>query len=881
MPHKTIPSILLRKGGIILLHVLLCFLFLPLLLNAQEKVILKGRLLDASTQEAIESASIYFEQIKGRVGTVTDKFGYFKLIIPPKLQNNDSLSLHISYVGYTPLTLRVSTMCTYDCGDILLHPFDQLLETIVVTPERRSKRGKEDPTSLLLRQIIKNKGQNRLPQQGTYSYQVYEKMLLAKLKTSSKDKFGNIDPKIDKTWQEPSLFYNLYSTPFSLRERSIVYAQRDGVPLPANEIGRRFFGLEEVIDEGVLSNVLYELMDHVDPYADNIYLFTQQFPSPIHQLFAHSFYQFAITDTTDIQGTPCFQLAFSPRHPREAGFTGSIWIDTLSYGIRHMQMELSSLANVNWVDRLRISMEFAPLYSTQGALWLPTRQTIQASIRPIDFSAQGIEGYIDRVYTNYHFGENALQPELLEPRKRLPEALYQRSLEQHRGSYGWIERSHPLTDREQKAIDLANYLHTHRTYRWIGQLSHALYTGFVPITTNGLWNGKNLLDFGPVGSLVGLNQLEGVRLRLGGTTTANLWPHCFIEGYGAYGTRDEKWKYYLRATYSFDKRRYHSNEYPLKNLSLYTHHDLFIPGREASTLYRDGILSSIGSYTVQTRFYGHKFGVEYRHDFSPRFGSTLSWEYMNATPTGKLNYYRYNSSGELENVFSSQYSSLNMDFTYRPKGTAFHPRRSDEFIDLESFKPRFSLGLRLYPPVLADNLSFYASLTLDCRHRLQLSRLGFVDLILKGGMLFGTPPQTLFFTPTANHSWLLFEDEFQTLRSLEYIADQFAEFRSTYHMNGLILNRIPWINRLKFREVLTLHGYWGHTRSQNRGIRAGVLMIQNEQTLPMNNHLHLEMGIGLENILTLGRIDVYFPLNSKISSRIQEAVLRLNLSIFF
>ena len=53
------------------------------------------------------------------------------------------------------------------------------------------------------------------------------------------------------------------------------------------------------------------------------------------------------------------------------------------------------------------------------------------------------------------------------------------------------------------------------------------------------------------------NSLEGVRLRIGGMTTANLNPYWFASGYLAYGTNDRKLTYNVNLTHSFNKKLYH------------------------------------------------------------------------------------------------------------------------------------------------------------------------------------------------------------------------------------------------------------------------------------------------------------------------------------
>lgn len=56
---------------------------------------------------------------------------------------------------------------------------------------------------------------------------------------------------------------------------------------------------------------------------------------------------------------------------------------------------------------------------------------------------------------------------------------------------------------------------------------------------------------------ISANNLEGIRFRVGGMTTANLSDRWFADGYLAYGVDDRKLKYNATLTHSFNKKEYH------------------------------------------------------------------------------------------------------------------------------------------------------------------------------------------------------------------------------------------------------------------------------------------------------------------------------------
>ena len=62
------------------------------------------------------------------------------------------------------------------------------------------------------------------------------------------------------------------------------------------------------------------------------------------------------------------------------------------------------------------------------------------------------------------------------------------------------------------------------------------------------------VELGPIGAFYSFNPVEGTRIRLGGRTTTDFSTRYYLETYGAYGFKDEKFKYLLSAAYSFNNK---------------------------------------------------------------------------------------------------------------------------------------------------------------------------------------------------------------------------------------------------------------------------------------------------------------------------------------
>ncbi len=101
----------------------------------------------------------------------------------------------------------------------------------------------------------------------------------------------------------------------------------------------------------------------------------------------------------------------------------------------------------------------------------------------------------------------------------------------------WQSHRHDtLTKSESKVysnIDSLEKMPSFRRTMAIATLLLAGYTSAGPV------------EIGPVNTFYSFNPVEGLKLRFGGRTLPKFSKRIYFETYGAYGFKDEKWKYFL------------------------------------------------------------------------------------------------------------------------------------------------------------------------------------------------------------------------------------------------------------------------------------------------------------------------------------------------
>ena len=143
-------------------------------------------------------------------------------------------------------------------------------------------------------------------------------------------------------------------------------------------------------------------------------------------------------------------------------------------------------------------------------------------------------------------------------------------------------------------------------------------------------------------------------------------------------------------------------------------------------------------------------------------------------------------------------------------------------------------------------------------------------------------PYPLLILPNANLSYTIQPETYTNMNPLEFINDEYVSWDLTYYLNGNLLNRIPLIKKLRWREVFCFRGLWGNLTDKNHPSTDGKdLFLFPEGTYQMGKEPYMEASVGIENIFNAVRIDYVRRLNYLHHPGIQKNGIRATVVLSF
>lgn len=847
------------KSGVVRWGLLGIFILIGSIQGFAQTVI-KGTVVDAVSKQPLQYVSVVF---KGGRGTVTDSLGQYTL----RSSGNISI-IQISYVGYLNVQKNI-IVGKEQTVDFELETDPKAMNNVTVTTTKRAKyRNKNNPAVDLIRRVIDNKPLNRPEKYDYVEYDQYEKLEVSL--SSVPEKLAN--NRMLRKYQ--FLFENRDTTklkgktllPVYLEEKlSQKYYRKKPEKTKTIVRGEKRVNYGEYIDNDGVSQYLNRLIMDVDIYEDNIPLFTYQFLSPIADL-SPTFYMFYIRDTiTDETGNKLIKMYFTPRNTNDLLFRGNMYI-TLdgNYAVQKLDMFLSRNVNLNFVRELNIDLDFEK--NPDGRYHL-SKSNVMAEAAVTKGSSGGFFGERTVSYKNYKINE--AKPDTLfdgpstvklEKVDKLPDTFWQQN------------RHDTLTATESKVysnIDSLEKMPSFRRTMAIATFLLAGYTSFGPF------------ELGPAAAFYSFNPVEGFKLRLGGRTTPKLSKRIYFETYGAYGFKDEKWKYFLSTTYSLNNKSIYT--FPLKYIRASYQHDTKIPGQELQFVQEDNFLLSFKRGTNDKWIYNDIFKLEYVQELQNRLSFTLGFRNWRHTPAGSIIYNKVNN-GTVVNVPSINTSEFSAQVRWAPKEQFYQGKvfRIPIINKYPIFTLRYTAGVKGIFKSEYD----YQNINLRVEKRVFLSQLGYSDVVLEGGYTFGEAPYPLLSIHRANQTYAYQLNSYNLMNFQEFVSDHFAALSVDHHFNGLIFNRIPLLRKLKLRELLTMKVIYGGVRDANNPDKNPDLIkfpTANgvTTTFALNKKPYIEGSVGIGNIFKLIRVDLVRRFNYKENPNISTWGVRARFKFDF
>jgi hypothetical protein len=821
------------KGNFGIALYLLLFFFPGTILSQVTRV--RGTVTDERTGEAIPFVNIIVQGTT--IGAATDFEGRYKLEF-----TGDFTRIQISNLGYIT-SVRTIIPGKENTVNVRLEKQARELKEVVIKAGRDRYKNKENPAVELIRKVIAQKDSNRFSKIDYAQYERYEKIQFALSNISEKFKsqralkkfqfvFNNIDTTKIKGEEVLPVFLKETLSDFKLRKS----------PKKTKEFikATKTVSFDEYLDRDGLTNYFKYLYQEINIYDNYINLLTNQFVSPIANS-APTFYKYFITDSLIVDGVPCIELSFVPRNHVDMLFKGAMYITRDgSFAVRKIDMTIDEAINLNWVKELKIVQNFEPINNR----WLISKDEFLA-----DFGSNLVKTGV--------FGQRLVSYKKIEINKPLPDSVYE-GLETVRLAEAdslpeefWVEKRHQdLTQNEQNTYITIDSVKHVPIFRKTMDFIFVLITGYRKLGP---------FEVGPLNTFYSFNPVEGFRLRFGGRTSNAFSKKVNVDCYAAYGFTDERWKYKLGVTYSFSKRSIF--EFPIKSLNVSYEYRTRTPGQELQFVQDDNFLLSFRRGTNDKWLYNKTYSAEWLNEYRNNFSHSIGFKFLAMEPASNLRFSRVSYTNDsITNFTNLQTSEFSISLRYA-KGEKFYQGKTYR-TPISNRNPVLRLRYVIGVKGLFGAEYQYHNLTASISKRFIISPIGYTDVLLEAGKIFGTVPYPLLTMHRANQNYSYQKMSYNLMNYLEFVSDEYASMNIDHWFNGFVFNKIPLIRRLKWREVVTFKILYGSLSRKNNPdhnpelYKFPTLADGTPTTFTLQAKPYMEGSIGIANVFKFFRIDL-------------------------
>jgi hypothetical protein len=800
------------------------FLFMLSLAFGQTKV--SGYIYD-EFDEPVAFANVIFKN--SSIGTVSDENGKFYL-----QADDDYSSILVSFMGYQTYELELTKRSTYNIRIVLTEDTESLDEVMLFSGKTSKKN---NPAIDILKKIWANRRSNGVKKFSQYQYDKYEKLQFD---------LNTIDSSLIKS----RLFKGM----------EFIFQQTDTnevtgktyLPVFINEAVSKVYGDNTINKEkeelrgnknsGFSSNqnliaFIQDLYAEYDVYNNYIKIFDKSFVSPLSTTGVDN-YNYILADTAFIDNRWCYNIVYYPRRKNELTFKGEFWVNDTTWAIKKIDMAMTKSANINWVKDVYIEQEFDVL---NDSIFLMKRDYFMS-----DFTfrkkeeSRGVYGKRTTLYDNYVFDE------------KKDKDFYERQVNPYRDqvfdrdSLFWAEnRLEKLKKDEKEIYTLVDTLKTVKAFKNIYDVATVLASNYYEFDG---W------DFGPVFSTFGYNDIEGIRLRVGGRTYFGQNDMWRVQGFKAYGLKDNKFKYGIGGKVMLDRKSRlilsGGNRRDIEQLgaSLTSSNDVLgrsLVSNSPLTVAANTTLTNINLSSIALE-------AEPFYNFKVRLEGTYR-TLIGADPNlFSLAYYTDDARTQIEERTTQSELSFSINYTPNKKTTGYGVERYQVNAGAyPDFLVKYTKGLK---GVINSDFE-YDRLQLLYTQPVLLGGFGKFTSTFEAGKTFGAVPLGLLNVVPGNQTLFTIQGTFPLLDFYEFVTDEYVSLQLEHNFNGRLFSRIPLLRDLDLREIVTLRSVYGDVSNESRLLNASS---SNPVLFAPNRNIYYSYSFGIGNIFRVFRLDFHF-----------------------
>ena len=814
---------IMKKG---LLSFLLSFLFIAAF--AQTKV--SGYVFDENN-DPIPFANVLF---KGSTeGTITNEDGKFYL------ESDETWEiLIVSFIGYEMLEIPLTKKVNYDLKFILKEEAASLKEVVIVAG-KQSKKASENPAIRILKKIWERKRKNGLKQFKQYEYDQYEKvefdlntidsaLIKSKLFKGMEFVFEEVDTS--------SVTGNTYLPIFLNESVKKVYGDNDRNEQREDLLGNKNSGFS---NNQVIIDFIDDLYSDYDVYDNYLKFFDKSFVSPLSRTGIQT-YNYVLSDSAYIDNKWCYNIIYYPRRKNELTFKGDFWVNDSTYAIKEINLQASKSANINWVKEIYIEQEFEVL---NDSVFLIKRDYFLS-----DFAlnkkekSRGVYGKRTTLYDNYKFNEK-------KDEKFYEKVVYDYDADVYnREDEFWKKNRLEALNKDEKGVyKMLDTLKTVKKFKRLYNLGSILASGYVEFPSINF-------DYGPIFSTFGFNDVEGLRLRTGGRTyfgPNDLWR---LEGFVAYGFRDDKFKYGISGKWLLDKRSRFTifggqrRDVEQIGASLTSSNDVLGRSLASSAVVGTGANDKLTNISL-TNF---GMAIEPWRNLEVRLDGSYR-KLRSASPTFSLDYNDPTAPSGVSTEVNQFEGRLALSYFPKRQMTGFGVERKEKNDNFARLFAQISRGDRDW----FDSDFDYTKIQFSYIQPWQIGGFGRLTSSIEAGKTFGEVPLALLSVVPGNQTFFSIYNTFSQLDFYEFVTDTYTSVHLEHNFNGRLFSRIPFLKKYNLRAIASIRGVWGELSPENIALSTTGNPVEFPLIAP-DSKIYYEYSIGVANIFKILRVDFNF-----------------------
>ncbi len=806
-----------------------------------QKTIVSGKVIDAMTKEALPFSPVMFVGTKS--GAQTDLDGNYRI---ETYYSSDSLKVMV--LGYVAQSKRVKQGIT-SVVNFELVPSTNTTSEVTIRPDDLP-----NPAIALIKNVLRNKKINNREKLDAYEYEAYNKVEFDLNNISERFQsrkifkpFAFVFEGVDTTQGKP------YLPVFMTESLSDFYFKRN--PKLSKEVVKatKVSGVE---NESI-NQFLGDMYQNVNVYDNELVIFSKSFTSPISS-YCLGFYDYDLIDSAWIDNKWCYKLQFFPRRKAELLFFGEMWINDTTYAVKSIDATIAEGANINWIKNFQVKQEYNEV---EKEVWMLTHDELL-----VDFNLTekdlGVYGRKSSSYKNFVI--NKERPE--EIYKGITDIEVKEDASDHDDAF-WKEARHiELTAKEERIYHMVDTLKNLPQFVTVANIMNLFVNGYKVIGN---------FELGPYYTLYSFNPIEGNRVRFGGRTSNDFSKHIMLEGYGAYGFRDERFKYGGGFTYIMNKN-------PRMAISGFAKRDMEQLGQGTGAFRQDNVLSSlfrrnpankltdvteVSGYFEREWLYGLSNKLIFKHRVLKPAGS--NYKYVRFKP-------ELNEQQQVSYLITTE-ASLYTRFAYKEKFVYGEFER----ISLGTTYPTLEIQYGYGIPKLMGAQFEYHKIVARLSDKMRFGPFGYMRLSVEGGKIIGNLPYPLLMMHQGNETFFYDEGSYNTMNYFEFVSDEWVSVWASYHAEGLILNKLPLMRRLKWREVASAKAVVGGYDKKNDLILSRDFNYDGIPDIQTLSKPFVEAAIGVENIFKVLRVDFIWRLSYLNNPDIVKYGIRAKLQFDF